>query len=231
MMKRQIHPIENLLRAPAEIYSGLVMLSAATLCMMYPSVFLLTPSLAKVNSLLLTGLASLRCYQGYKVKRYQWRLLRLPFYSLSTEAIPLSKQVLFLGKGFEWQPIHRQRLHLLSQTNNHHFTERHRLSRLLQQYATQYPQSRLTYLMKLPFSPFKPLPNIGGKPWLHGVGSDKEQNIYLSQQNRNSHTIVVGMTRVGKTRLMSILVNQDIRNGEAVLVLDPKGDVDLVKDM
>jgi conjugative coupling factor TraD (SXT/TOL subfamily) len=72
---------------------------------------------------------------------------------------------------------------------------------------------------------------IGGKPWLHGVGSDQETTLYLPQANRNSHTVVFGMTRVGKTRLMSILVNQDIRNHEPVLVIDPKGDLDLLQSM
>ena len=42
---------------------------------------------------------------------------------------------------------------------------------------------------------------------------------------------VVGTTRVGKTRLASILINQDIRNGDAVIVIDPKGDLELVRDM
>jgi len=86
-------------------------------------------------------------------------------------------------------------------------------------------------LQKLPFSPFKPMLDIGGKPWLHGVGSREERDLFLKQSQRNSHAVVFGMTRVGKTRLMSILVNQDIRNGEAVLVIDPKGDLELMQDM
>ena len=43
--------------------------------------------------------------------------------------------------------------------------------------------------------------------------------------------LVFGTTGVGKTRFASILINQDIRNGEAVLVLDPKGDLGLMQDM
>lgn len=42
---------------------------------------------------------------------------------------------------------------------------------------------------------------------------------------------VVGTTRVGKTRLASILINQDIRNDDAVIVIDPKGDLELVRDI
>jgi conjugative coupling factor TraD (TOL family) len=83
----------------------------------------------------------------------------------------------------------------------------------------------------LPLLPFKPLPDIGGKPWIHGVGSHDEKPLYLSRANKNSHECVFGMTRVGKTRYMSIKVNQDIRVGEAVLVIDPKGDLEVMQDM
>jgi conjugative coupling factor TraD (SXT/TOL subfamily) len=37
--------------------------------------------------------------------------------------------------------------------------------------------------------------------------------------------------RVGKTRLAELLVAQDIRRGETVIVFDPKGDVDLLRRM
>ena len=80
------------------------------------------------------------------------------------------------------------------------------------------------------FNPVRPLLDIGGKPWLHGLGR-YEEAIYLPQHQRNGHILVLGTTRVGKTRLASILINQDIRNGEGVIVLDPKGDLELMRDM
>ncbi len=60
---------------------------------------------------------------------------------------------------------------------------------------------------------------------------DKERNVYAQQANRNSHECVFGMTRVGKTRYLCIRVNQDIRNGEAVLIIDPKGDLEAIQDV
>jgi hypothetical protein len=42
---------------------------------------------------------------------------------------------------------------------------------------------------------------------------------------------VLGTTRVGKTRLAEILIAQDIRRGEVVIVFDPKGDADLLRRM
>ena len=41
--------------------------------------------------------------------------------------------------------------------------------------------------------------------------------------------LVLGTTRVGKTRLGEILITQDIHRGDVVIVLDPKGDPDLLK--
>jgi Type IV secretion-system coupling protein DNA-binding domain len=60
---------------------------------------------------------------------------------------------------------------------------------------------------------------------------EKDNPVYIPQEVRVGHTFVVGTTRVGKTRLASIFINQDIRNGDAVIVVDPKGDLELVRDM
>ncbi|WP_457603854.1 type IV secretion system DNA-binding domain-containing protein, partial [Legionella pneumophila] len=79
-------------------------------------------------------------------------------------------------------------------------------------------------------NPFRPDPPVGGSPFLHGVG-EEDKPVYIPQDVRVGHTFVVGTTRVGKTRLASILINQDIRNGDGVIVVDPKGDQDLVRDM
>jgi conjugative coupling factor TraD (TOL family) len=46
---------------------------------------------------------------------------------------------------------------------------------------------------------------------------------------RVGHTLVLGTTRVGKTRLAELLITQDIRRGDVVIVFDPKGDADLLR--
>ena len=43
------------------------------------------------------------------------------------------------------------------------------------------------------------------------------------------HTLVLGTTRVGKTRLAEVLITQDIARGDVVIVFDPKGDAELMK--
>ncbi|MCG5526713.1 type IV secretion system DNA-binding domain-containing protein, partial [Ectothiorhodospira haloalkaliphila] len=75
-----------------------------------------------------------------------------------------------------------------------------------------------------------PLPPVGGKPALHGVEPD-EAAVYMDLGERVGHTLVLGTTRVGKTRLAEILITQDIRRGDVVIVFDPKGDADLLRRM
>jgi len=47
--------------------------------------------------------------------------------------------------------------------------------------------------------------------------------------DRIGHTLVLCTTRVGKTRLADLLIAQDIRRGEVVIVFDPQGDIDLLR--
>ena len=63
---------------------------------------------------------------------------------------------------------------------------------------------------------------------MHGV-EPLETDIWMDTAERVGHTLVLGTTRVGKTRLAELLITQDIRRGEVVIVFDPKGDIDLLR--
>lgn len=193
------YPSENLLREPTEAFSAMTLASLGALTWFTPNYLLLTPKLGQSTSLVLMILASIRLIQFYRIKRYHHFLNKMPRFSLSTKEIPLSKNRLFIGRGFRWQPLHTQRLHQIKQIHNQKFIKHHK----------------------------NPL---GGQAYLHGIGS-KDVPIFIPQHLRTGHMFVVGTTRVGKTRLASILINQDIRNGDAVIVVDPKGDLELVRDM
>lgn len=56
-----------------------------------------------------------------------------------------------------------------------------------------------------------------------------EESVSEKQDERVAHTIVLGTTRVGKTRLAEVRIAQDIHNGDVVIVFGPKGDGDLLK--
>ena len=53
--------------------------------------------------------------------------------------------------------------------------------------------------------------------------------MHLPLRDRSGHTLVLGTTQVGKTRLLELAATQDIRRGETVVVFDPKGDADLLR--
>ena len=78
------------------------------------------------------------------------------------------------------------------------------------------------------WNPVAPLPAVGGKPALHAV-EPKEEPVWMDIGERVGHTLVLGTTRVGKTRLAELLITQDIRRGDVVIVFDPKGDADLLR--
>jgi len=60
---------------------------------------------------------------------------------------------------------------------------------------------------------------------LHGLGN--ETNIYQPLSHINGHTLILGTTGAGKTRLFDLLISQAIMRNEAVLIFDPKGDKEL----
>ncbi len=55
----------------------------------------------------------------------------------------------------------------------------------------------------------------------------KVKPLYILDSDRKGHLFCFGTTRVGKTRLIELMVEQDIRKGYNVVVLDPKLDIDL----
>lgn len=230
MMK--YYPVENLLREPTEFYSSLTFLGLAVIAFKTPHLLLLTEPLNSIAVGVLSGFGLYRFSQGFRVKRYQKRLKAMPYYALSTKQIPLSKKYLFVGRGFLWTGLHTQRLHQIKQVGNLRFTQPGKLYKKARDYARLHPESVLTAFLNNAsrLNLLRPLPPVGGKPYLHGLGN-RDKPISIGQEVRVGHTFVLGTTRVGKTRLASILINQDIRNGDAVIVVDPKGDLDLVRDM
>ncbi len=226
------YPVENLLREPTEIYTSITCLALALLAVNKPHVFLLTQSMGYYAGIGLTILGLYRGMQAFRVKRFHRRLIKMPYYALSTTQVPVSKQRLFIGRGFRWFPHHTQRLHQIKQIKNERFMQRGKCYQAVRTFCQNHEHSSLAKLFnrQSPLNPYKPDPPVGGSPFLHGLGN-KDIPIYIPQDVRVGHTFVVGTTRVGKTRLASILINQDIRNGDAVIVVDPKGDLDLVRNM
>lgn len=71
-----------------------------------------------------------------------------------------------------------------------------------------------------------PVNNNLGAPWIHGIGA-KEKPYYLDIDELKQHAIIVGTTGTGKTRMLALMVSQVIARGDAVVVIDPKSDIEL----
>ena len=52
-------------------------------------------------------------------------------------------------------------------------------------------------------------------------------NLRVPDSDRKGHSWCFGTTRVGKTRLLENIIEQDIRKGYSVVAIDPKGDIEL----
>jgi conjugal transfer pilus assembly protein TraD len=62
--------------------------------------------------------------------------------------------------------------------------------------------------------------------WLHGLDSHPG-DLYLPIRDTQGHMLLVGTTGAGKTRTFDLLITQAVLRGEAVIIIDPKGDRDL----
>lgn len=63
-----------------------------------------------------------------------------------------------------------------------------------------------------------------GHAWIHGIGMDQERELWLPTEHTAGHTLLVGTTRAGKTRILDSFISQAIRRRECVVIWDPKGD-------
>lgn len=218
---------------PAGILAGV----SFTLLMAPGQVYPIQPEVAQAFGTVFAALGLVRAWQGWQIVRYRTRLRRLPRYVLDGERIPVSHRRLFLGRGFAWDPRHSQRLIETQVPAAKRWLRPGPAYRLARQFEARCEHARLAQpLIRLTvadrwWNPLRPEPPVGGNPCLHGVGAEDEADVWIDLGDRVAHTLVLGTTRVGKTRLAELLVAQDIRRGETVIVFDPKGDLDLLRRM
>lgn len=239
----QTQPVEVLLRPAVELYTVAVCAGAAILCVVAPWSLALNPSLGIGSALAFSVFGAIRFRQAQAILRYRRNIRRLPRYVMTSRDVPVSQQRLFIGRGFLWEQKHT---HRLTQTYRPDFrryvepTSAYRLARRLEERLefAPFPLSRLVQLTAwdVPLNPVRPLPPVGGLPRLHGI-EPHEVDVSLPLGERVGHSLVLGTTRVGKTRLAELFITQDIRRKnhvgehEVVIVFDPKGDADLLKRM
>ena len=228
------HPIEALLRPPVELWSALVAFAAAAIAWLAPWALMMPPGVASSAGAGLALIGLLRGRQAWRVIRYQRNMRRLPTYTVRASQIPISRRKLFLGRGFRWTQKHTQRLRDTIRPDVQRYVQPGPLYQWARRKEVAWESTPvlngLAGLLRRPawWNPLAPLPSVGGKPALHAVEPD-EQAVWMDLGERVGHTLVLGTTRVGKTRLAELLITQDIHRGDVVIVFDPKGDAGLLR--
>jgi len=223
-----------------ELYSATACLCAACLCLIAPWSLALSRTLATASALVFLGFGTVRFRDAFTLLNYRRHIRRLPRYEISSRKVPVSRTRLFVGRGFKWDERHTHRLMQTYRPEYRPYVEQGRLFR-----AARRAQEKLEFTPVLspisrllgwdsPLNPVRPLPPGGGLARLHGV-EPHERDVSIALSERVGHLLVMGTTRVGKTRLAEFFITQDIhRIGadgefEVVIVFDPKGDAELLQ--
>ena len=249
-------PKEVLLRDIYEYVPASAYVLAAVFLLLASELAFVIPTVAFALSALFFLRAAVLFRRGWRVKRYQKRLVNLPVYRMRVSELPVSNKVQYLGLGFAWTGVHTQRVYDLTQSENSKYTAKSRGYERARNLEVKLEHSRwwhwiaaftssarhdpkplcigfLCFKIALwRLNPWEPVPPLEGDAWLHSVGLyEGEGPIWQDLGNRVGHTLVEGTTRVGKTRLAEVIICQDILRGDVVIVIDPKGDADLLLNM
>jgi conjugal transfer pilus assembly protein TraD len=119
------------------------------------------------------------------------------------QALCKQQEQIFLGFGFEWLPVHSQRLYELAKVNFRDYAVSPILLHCLGYEVSPQPDSEI------------------GLPYIHGV-EPREHALYRPLQNFEGGTLLVGTTQSGKGVALANLVTQAVRRGDVVVVIDPK---------
>lgn len=225
---------EALLRRPHELTAAYTYIAAAITLIVASELAFLVPSIAYSGATYFGYRGLTRQRQAARILKYQKGIRNLPLYIMKSEDLKISYKQQFLGMGFKWSTKHTQRLYDLEQSQNEHYEKMPKSYYWARDFAYKFENSkRLSPFVRFVDSkhrlnPWKPLPDLEGRPALHAVGMyEGEKKILQPLSTRVAHTLVEGTTRVGKTRLAELLITQDIHRGDVTIVFDPKGDADL----
>ncbi|WP_326491062.1 type IV conjugative transfer system coupling protein TraD [Hydrogenophaga sp. NFH-34] len=248
--------LEALLRPPVELWSTMTVWGVALVAIVAPWALMMPPWMGWVLAAIAGYFGWVRCKQALHILKYQHGMKYYPVTRMAPHEIPVEPGQLYLGHGFEWSQQHTQRKHEASRPDAERFVKPQARENAMRGLGVQLaawsktvpdvsaesvPAAKFEGLRAAVASlttkavewdhwlnPLKAYDDLGGSPVLHGVGALEERPITMRQASRTGHMIVLGTTRVGKSRLLEVLATQDIHAGHVVIVIDPKGDADLM---
>ena len=145
--------------------------------------------------------------------------------------------MLSLGRGFIWSQRHAEVAHQILNRNADELPDLPGFVREAMQELENKPQEKRSELDRikqaalhsiLPKNTKPVMDSDIGAPWIHGIGIEEEQEIGIPFTSLPGHTLITGTTRAGKTRLYEMITAQIVDMGSALIVMDPKKDIDWV---
>ena len=249
--------LEALLRPPIELWSTAVCWGVALIAIVAPWALMMPPLLGWVAAAVAGYFGWIRYREAVRVMHYQHSLKYYKVTKIAPSRIPVGPGEYYLGEGFEWLQTHTQRKRDALLPQSQPFvkpTEREMALRakgakaieLVKEQAKALGNAQkdgpgelspvvkaIARLAEIDhwLNPLQSHPDLGGSPIVHGVGSLDEGPVKMRQSSRNGHMLVMGTTRVGKTRMLEMFATQDIHAGHVTIVIDPKGDAELMLRM
>jgi conjugal transfer pilus assembly protein TraD len=153
-----------------------------------------------------SALAALRTAQAVRILRLRGALTGRRIQVIGPHAMDQLSQdpgQVFLGFGFEWQPVHAQRLYELAKVDYRAHAVPRWLQGPLGLGSCAQPDAEI------------------GLPYIHGV-EPREHALHRPLQNFEGGTLLVGTTQSGKGVALAHLITQAVRRGDVVIVIDPK---------
>lgn len=193
-------------RPAFEAHAGLAWLMTAAYFVSVAAVGGLPPLPAMMLAAGCTATAARRLGQAVRVLRLRSSLGGRRIQIIAPQDLAMlsaNPGEVFLGFGFEWKPVHAQRLYELSKVDYREFTVPRWLQRTLGQGYAAQPDAEI------------------GLPYIHGV-EPKEHPLHRPLQNFEGGTLLVGTTQSGKGVALANLITQAVRRGDVVIVIDPK---------
>lgn len=242
--------LDQRLRPAVEANSAIVAGLCAFIAFTMPWALMLPPLLGAVMGLMATAFAIYRGRQAWAIYSYRYGLKNYKLTTVAPHEIPAPKDSLYLGQGFDWGQQHTQRKMDAATPEALPFLKPSRRLKPLMSPARRLEakaaalragrgHARLTPTAwaiiaaanvtsaTAAWNPVAPVVDLGGSAVLHGV-EPREVPVLLRQNQRNGHMLVMGTTRVGKTRMLELMATQDIHAGFVTIIIDPKGDADLM---
>lgn len=232
------YPLEGFLRPRFENYAICAHTLAIVIFLTIPEYLLLSPTIGQGFALISAIRIAIRFIGSRRIGRYQKRLWRYQKHTITPKQLSRHpREDVLIGIGFRWLPIHTQRLYdIISQSTYGYRPQWH-----INLYRGIEKLKPLGFLYKLVYAccnkpaGLNPLansepPNDTGNAYIHNLGAsvEKTRPLYLTEGQRVSNLMIFGSPGVGKTRLLELIVHQDIMAGMPTIVIDPKGDHELL---